>query len=82
MHTIFPIRLDSADKKLFRQAARAAGLPVSEFVRRAAREKALPAKKQAACLSYADDVVLSLKAERNPKQFIQAKLAQKNGRHR
>src|SRR5208283_4929576 len=52
MQTTYPIRLDSNDKRLFKQAARAAGLSLAEFIRRAAREKAEPVKKRAACLDY------------------------------
>jgi len=82
MQSIYPIRLSNEDKALFRQAARAAGMSLAEFIRNAAREKALPARKEAACLSYSDDIVLSLEAERNPKQFIRKQLAARNARHR
>ena len=82
MQTVYPIRLDSEDKKLFRQAARAAGLSLAEFIRQAAREKARPARKEPACLKYQDEVVLSLEAERNPKAFIRAALAKKHASHR
>jgi uncharacterized protein (DUF1778 family) len=80
MNSIYPIRLSSEDRKLFRQAARAAGLSLAEFMRSAAREKAQPARKEAACLRYTDNVVLSLEAETNSKEFLRKRL--KNARHR
>jgi hypothetical protein len=80
MQTTYPIRLDSDDKRLFKQAARSAGLSMAEFIRRAAREKAGPAKKKAACLNY-PEIEINPEAEANPKEFIQRQLAQKHARH-
>jgi Ribbon-helix-helix protein, copG family len=80
MQSTYPIRLDSSDKRLFKRAARMAGLSLAEFIRRAAREKAKPAKKEAACLSY-PDIEVDPEAETNPKEFIRKQLARKNGRH-
>jgi uncharacterized protein (DUF1778 family) len=71
MQTTYPIRLDSDDKRLFKQAARSAGLSLAEFIRRAAREKAGPAKKRAACLNYPEIDILP-EAEANPKNFIRS----------
>ncbi len=80
MQTTYPIRLDSNDKRLFKQAARAAGLSLAEFIRRAAREKAEPVKKRAACLDY-PEIQLNPEAEANPKEFIRKQLAQNHARH-
>jgi uncharacterized protein (DUF1778 family) len=80
MQTTYPIRLDSNDKRLFKQAARAAGLSLAEFIRRAAREKAVPAKKRAACLNY-PEIQVDPEAEANPKEFIRKQLAQNHARH-
>src|SRR5580658_4731034 len=81
MQTTYPIRLDSDDKRLFQQAARSAGLSLAEFIRRAAREKAKPAKKTAACLNY-PEIQLDPEAEADPKEFIRKQLARKDARHR
>jgi uncharacterized protein (DUF1778 family) len=81
MQTTYPLRLESADKRLFKQAARAAGLSLAEFMRRAAREKAEPAKKRAACLDY-PEILIDPAAEANPKEFIRKQLARKHARHR
>ncbi len=80
MQTTYPIRLDANDKRLFKQAARAAGLSLAEFMRRAAREKAGPAKRKAACLDY-PEIQIDPEAETNPKEFIRKQLRQKNVRH-
>jgi uncharacterized protein (DUF1778 family) len=80
MQTTYPIRLDSDDKRLFKQAARSAGLSLAEFIRRAAREKAKPVKKKAACLNY-PDIQIDPEAESNPKEFIRKQLTQKHARH-
>ena len=69
MHTIYPIRPAAADKRLFKQAARSAGLSLAEFLRRAAREKAKPGKRKAACLDYLD-IEVDPEAEASPKEFI------------
>jgi len=80
MQTTYPIRLDSGDKRIFKQAARAAGLSLAEFMRRAAREKARPARKKAACLNY-PEIEVDPAAEVDPKVFIRRQIARKNGRH-
>jgi hypothetical protein len=80
MQTTYPIRLDSNDKRLFKQAARAAGLSLAEFIRRAAREKAAPAEKRAACLDY-PEIQVDPEAEANPKEFIRKQLARNHARH-
>jgi len=80
MQTTYPIRLDSNDKRLFKQAARAAGLSLAEFIRRAAREKAKPVKKSAACLNY-PEIEVDPEAEANPKEFIRKQLARNHARH-
>jgi len=80
MQKTYPIRLDADDKRLFKQAARSAGLSLAEFIRRAAREKAKPAKKQAACLNY-PDIQVEPEAEANPKEFILKQLARKHASH-
>jgi uncharacterized protein (DUF1778 family) len=82
MEMVFPIRLSREDKALFKQAARAAGMSLAEFIRSAAREKAQPARKTAACLSYKDDIVLSREAELDPKGFIKRRLTERNARYR
>jgi hypothetical protein len=81
MQTTYPIRLDADDKRLFQQAARSAGLSLAEFIRRAAREKATPSRKMAACLTY-PEIQLDPEAEANPEEFIRKHLAQKHARHR
>jgi hypothetical protein len=80
MQTTYPIRLDSDDKRLFRQAARAAGLSLAEFIRQAAREKAKPGKKTAACLAY-PEIQLDPEAEADPKEFIRKQLARNHASH-
>ncbi len=80
MQTTYPIRLELADKRLFQRAARSAGLSLAEFMRRAARDKATPARKEAACLNY-PDIQIDPEAEANPKEFIRKKLARKHARH-
>ena len=80
MQSTYPIRLDSNDKRLFKQAARSAGLSLAEFIRRAAREKANPAKKRAACLDY-PEIQIDPEAESSPKEYIRKQLARKNARH-
>jgi len=80
MQMTYPIRLDADDKRLFQRAARAAGLSLAEFIRRAAREKAEPAEKKAACLDY-PEIQVDPEAEANPKEFIRKRLAQKHARH-
>jgi uncharacterized protein (DUF1778 family) len=80
MQTTYPIRLDSNDKRLFKQAARAAGLSLAEFIRRAAREKAEPLKKTAACLNY-PEIQVDPEAETDPKEYIRKKFAQKHAGH-
>jgi len=80
MQTIYPIRLDLSDKQLFKQAARSAGLSLAEFIRQAAREKAKPVKKKAACLSY-PEIEIDPEAEANPKEYIRKQLARKHTRH-
>jgi hypothetical protein len=81
MQVTYPIRLNSDDKRLFRQAARSAGLSLAEFIRRAAREKARPAKKKPACLDY-PDIQVDPEAEANPKEFIRKQLNRRDARHR
>jgi hypothetical protein len=81
MQTTFPIRLDAGEKRLFKQAARSAGLSLAEFIRRAAREKAEPVKKKPACLSY-PEIPVDPAAEAHPKEFIRKQLSLRNGRHR
>jgi hypothetical protein len=76
MQTTYPIRLDSADKRLFKQAARSAGLSLAEFMRRAAREKARLAKRKPACLDY-PDIEVDPEVEIDPKGFIRRQLAGK-----
>jgi hypothetical protein len=80
MQTTYPLRLSSDDKRLFKQAARSAGLSLAEFMRRAAREKAKPARKLAACLSY-PEIQAEAAAEADPKEFIRKQLARKDARH-
>jgi uncharacterized protein (DUF1778 family) len=80
MPTVLPIRLPLKDKRLLQQAARAAGLSLSEFVRRAAREKALPATKQAACLSYTDRLQVSADASSDHKAFVRRQIHDKHHR--
>jgi len=80
MQTTYPIRLDLDDKRLFQQAARSAGLSLAEFIRRAAREKAGPAKKKAACLDY-PEIQIDPAAEADPKKFIRKQLARTHARH-
>jgi len=77
MQTTYPIRLEAEDKRLFQQAARAAGLSLAEFIRRAAREKAVPARKTAACLNY-PEIEVAPEAEANPRAFIRRQLALKH----
>jgi uncharacterized protein (DUF1778 family) len=81
MQSSYPIRLGSDDKRLFKQAARSAGLSLAEFIRRAAREKAKPAKKTAACLSY-PEIQVDPEAEANPKEFIRKQLTKRHARDR
>ncbi len=81
MHTTYPIRMALKDKRLFQQAARSAGLSLAEFIRQAAREKARPAKKSAACLDY-PEIKVEPEAETNPRQFIRRQLALKHAGHR
>lgn len=81
MYNTFPIRLGTADKRLFKQAARSAGLSLAEFIRRAAREKARPARRKAACLDY-PEIDVDPEAERDPKAFIRRQIASRNDRHR
>jgi hypothetical protein len=50
-------------------------------MRRAAREKAKPVKKTAACLDY-PEIHVDPAAEANPKEFIRQQLARKHARHR
>jgi uncharacterized protein (DUF1778 family) len=80
MQTTYPIRLDSDDKRLFKQAARSAGLSLAEFMRRAAREKARPVTKKAACLDY-PEIKVDPAAEADPKEFIRNQIARKHARH-
>jgi uncharacterized protein (DUF1778 family) len=80
MQTTYPIRLDLDDKRLFKQAARSAGLSLAEFIRRAAREKAKPAGKKAACLNY-PEIQVDPEAEANPKEFLRKHLTRKNAGH-
>jgi hypothetical protein len=80
MQTTYPIRLEANEKRLFKRAARSAGLSLAEFIRRAAREKAAPAKKKAACLSY-PELRVAPEAESNPKEFISKQLARKHASH-
>jgi uncharacterized protein (DUF1778 family) len=80
MQTTYPIRLTSDDKRLFQQAARAAGLSLAEFIRSAAREKARPVKKKAACLNY-PEIEVDPEAESNPREFLRKQLARKHARH-
>ena len=81
MQSTYPIRLEAEDKRLFKQAARSAGISLAEFMRRAAREKATPVKKTAACLDY-PEIRADPEAEANPKKFIRQQLARKHARHR
>jgi hypothetical protein len=80
MYTTFPIRMDLKDKRRFQQAARAAGLSLAEFMRRAAREKAEPGTKAAACLNY-PEIEVDPEAEANPKEFIRRQLARTHARN-
>jgi hypothetical protein len=80
MQTTYPIRMDLKDKRLFKQAARAAGLSLAEFIRRSAREKARPSKKSAACLNY-PEIKIDPEAEASPKEFIRKQLARKHAGH-
>jgi hypothetical protein len=70
----YTMRLDSSDKRLFKRAARAKGLSLAEFIRRAAREKAKAGKKEAACLYY-PDIPVDPEAETNPKEFVRKQFA-------
>jgi hypothetical protein len=81
MQTTYPIRLAAADKRLFKQAARSAGLSLAEFIRRAAREKAKSVKSKAACLDY-PEIQVDPEAETHPKDFIRKQLAARDERHR
>lgn len=81
MDTVFPIRLAAADKRLFQQAARSAGLSLAEFIRRAAREKARPLKKKACCLDY-PEIQVDAEAEADPKAFIRKQLVLRHDRNR
>ena len=47
---------------------------MAEWLRVAGRERASGSRKRAACLDYSDSIVLSAKAERDPKGFIRATL--------
>jgi len=80
MQTTYPIRLDSRDKRLFKQAARSAGISLAEFMRRAAREKAKPGRRQAACLGY-PEIRADREAEADPKKFIRRHLTMKHARN-
>jgi len=71
---IYPIRLSRQDRRLFAQAARAEAKSMAEWLRVAGRERANGSRKSAACLDYSDSIVLSARAERDPKGFIRAKL--------
>ena len=82
MVRVYPIRLSREDKALFKQAARAAGMSLAEFIRSAAREKAKPARKTPACLSYTDEIVLSHEAELDPRGFIKKRIAERNAGNR
>jgi uncharacterized protein (DUF1778 family) len=76
MQTTCPIRLGSSDKRLFKQAARSAGLSLAEFMRQAAREKAKLVKRRPACLDY-PEIDVDPEAEIDPKRFIRNQLARK-----
>jgi hypothetical protein len=71
---IYPLKLSPLDRRLFGQAARAEGKPLSQWLREAGRERARNLKRRAACLDYPDKVELSEQAERNPKAFIRSRL--------
>ncbi|MEO5802622.1 MAG: DUF1778 domain-containing protein [Verrucomicrobiota bacterium] len=78
MHTItYPIRIDHEDKRLFEHAARAEGISLAEFIRRAAREKARPVKREPACFKYLDEIQTPAEALKNPKAWIGKKILEK-----
>ncbi len=66
---IYPVRLTRQDRQLFRNAAQA-GLSIARFLRRAAREKAAPIKRQPASLRYLDEPSTPAEALKNPKAYI------------
>jgi uncharacterized protein (DUF1778 family) len=80
MTRTYSIRLNADDNKLFRRAARAAGLSLAEFVRHAARAKAQQAKKKAACLDY-PAIQFDTQAEANPRAFIRKRISRKHALH-
>jgi uncharacterized protein (DUF1778 family) len=80
MTRTYSIRLNADDNKLFRRAARAAGLSLAEFMRPAARETAQQAKKKAACMDY-PAIQVDAQAEANPKAFIRKQITRNNALH-
>ncbi len=82
--TIYPLRLSSAERKIFKRSASAEGKKLSEWLRAAAHERAKTknVRRRAACLDYTDKIELSAEAERNPKAFIEKQLAAKRELYR
>ena len=74
---IYPIKLTSLDRRLFRQAARAESKSMAEWLREAGRERANRVKKRFACLDY-PDWPLSREAERD-KDYVSRELRQTKG---
>jgi hypothetical protein len=75
--TTFLIRLDAKDKRLFKRAAQSAGISLAEFIRSATREKAEPARRMAACLTY-PEIQIDPQAEIDSQNFIQKYFALKS----
>ncbi|MEO7299609.1 MAG: DUF1778 domain-containing protein [Verrucomicrobiota bacterium] len=81
MQTTYPIRFERKEKRLLEEAARAEGISLAEFIRRAAREKARPVKRVPVCLTFTD-LEVSDEARRDPKGFIREAIFKKHAAHR
>ena len=82
MEETFQLRLARRDRQMFERSARRRGMSLAAFLREAGHEKAAGVGQRAACLDYADDIALSVEAERDPKAFIRSRLKARHGLHR
>jgi hypothetical protein len=78
MQTTYPVRINQEDKRLFEKAARAEGISLAEFIRRAAREKARPVKREPACFKYLDEIETPAEALKDTKAWIRKKILEKH----
>lgn len=69
----YPLRLSREDRLLFKQAARAEGMTLASWLRKAGRERSKQVKKRSwACVDYPDWELTA--AAENEKQYVAKKM--------